>query len=48
VFGNNGKHINKAVNKLKNKTISADIVDALFRASDHLPVVINLKLLETK
>jgi endonuclease/exonuclease/phosphatase family metal-dependent hydrolase len=46
VFGNDGKHLNKAVNKPKNKDVSADIADALYMASDHLPVIIDLLPLE--
>jgi endonuclease/exonuclease/phosphatase family metal-dependent hydrolase len=42
VFGNDGKHLNKAVNKPKNKIVSPDIADALYMASDHLPVIIDL------
>jgi endonuclease/exonuclease/phosphatase family metal-dependent hydrolase len=42
VFGNDGKHLNKAVNKPKNKAVSPEIADALYMASDHLPVVIDL------
>jgi endonuclease/exonuclease/phosphatase family metal-dependent hydrolase len=43
VFGNDGKHLNKAINKPKNKAVSPDIADALYQASDHLPVIIDLK-----
>jgi endonuclease/exonuclease/phosphatase family metal-dependent hydrolase len=42
VFGNDGKHLNKAVNKPNNKIVSPDIADALYMASDHLPVIIDL------
>ena len=42
--GNDGKHLNKAVNKPKNKIVSPDIADALYMASDHLPVIIDLVL----
>jgi cysteinyl-tRNA synthetase len=43
VFGNDGKHLNKAVNKPENKIVSKEIADALHKASDHLPVVIELE-----
>jgi endonuclease/exonuclease/phosphatase family metal-dependent hydrolase len=42
IYGNDGKHLNKAVNKPKNKIVSSDIADALYMASDHLPVIIDL------
>jgi hypothetical protein len=42
IFGNDGKHLNKAVNKPKNKIVSPEIADALYMASDHLPVIIDL------
>jgi endonuclease/exonuclease/phosphatase family metal-dependent hydrolase len=40
VFGNDGEHLNKAINKPENKVVSSDIADALCMASDHLPVII--------
>ncbi|MGB6866113.1 MAG: hypothetical protein WBE11_10520 [Candidatus Aminicenantaceae bacterium] len=42
VCGNDGKHLNKAINDPENKMVSLDIADALFKASDHLPVIIDL------
>jgi endonuclease/exonuclease/phosphatase family metal-dependent hydrolase len=42
VYGNDGKHLNKAINAPKNKRVSSDIADALYHASDHLPVIIEL------
>lgn len=42
IFGNDGKHFNKSVNKPKNKLITKTIADALYKASDHLPVVVKL------
>ncbi len=48
VFGNDGRHLNKAVNKPKNKIVSPDIADALYKASDHLPVFIDLIPLDKK
>jgi hypothetical protein len=42
VFGNDGKHLNKSINEPENRIVSKYIADALYRASDHLPVVIDL------
>jgi endonuclease/exonuclease/phosphatase family metal-dependent hydrolase len=42
IFGNDGKHLNKAINKPKNRIVSPDIADALYKASDHLPVIIEI------
>jgi hypothetical protein len=42
VCGNDGKHLNKALNEPKNKVVSLEIADALYKASDHLPVIIDL------
>lgn len=41
-FGNDGLHLNKAVNKPKNKVVAKKLADALHDASDHLPVMIKL------
>jgi len=38
-FGNSGNLLNKAINDHANAAVSASISDALWRASDHLPVV---------
>lgn len=43
VFGNDGKHFNKSVVKPKNKMVSAELAEALYEASSHLPVVIELE-----
>jgi endonuclease/exonuclease/phosphatase family metal-dependent hydrolase len=48
VFGNDGKHLNKAVNKPANKVVSPEIAEALYKSSDHLPVIIDLKPLAKK
>ena len=37
-YGNDGVHFNKAVNAGDNGRVSKDIADALYAASDHLPV----------
>jgi len=42
VCGNDGIHLNEAINKPKNKIVCLDIADALYKASDHLPVIIDL------
>jgi hypothetical protein len=42
VIGNDGKHLNKSVNDPENKMVSVEIADALYEASDHLPVIIDL------
>jgi endonuclease/exonuclease/phosphatase family metal-dependent hydrolase len=42
VCGNDGKRLNKSINDPENKMISSDIADALYKASDHLPVIIDL------
>lgn len=42
VCGNDGKHINKAINDPENRMVNPEIADALFKASDHLPVIIDL------
>jgi len=42
-YGNDGKHFKKDINKPTNKVVSPDLADALYKASDHLPVIIELK-----
>ena len=37
-YGNDGNHFNQAVNAGTNDSVSAFVADALFEASDHLPV----------
>jgi len=44
VFGNDGKHLNKSINEPENRIVSKYIADALYKASDHLPVIIDLVL----
>ncbi|MFC2142697.1 hypothetical protein ACFLR7_07175, partial [Acidobacteriota bacterium] len=41
-YGNDGKHFNKNINKPNNTAVSKELADALYNASDHLPVVIEL------
>lgn len=38
-FGNDGKHFNQSINYGENTAISAELADALYYASDHLPVI---------
>jgi len=42
VCGNDGKHLNKAINHPTNKSVCAELAEALYMASDHLPVIIDL------
>jgi endonuclease/exonuclease/phosphatase family metal-dependent hydrolase len=46
VGGNDGKHLNKAINEPANKIFNSEIADALYKAADHLPVIIDLVSLE--
>jgi exonuclease III len=43
-YGNDGKHFRKAVTIPTNKVVSQDMAEALYRASDHLPIVMALGL----
>ena len=43
-YGNDGKHFKKAVTTPANKIVPQDIAEALYRASDHLPIVMDLGL----
>ena len=40
-FGNDGDHFNDSVNWQTNSSVSSAVADALYEASDHLPVVAN-------
>ncbi len=42
VWGNDGKHLNDSINNPENNVVSPKIADALYKASDHLPVIIDL------
>jgi len=44
--GNDGNHLNKAVNYGVNGVVNSEIANALYEASDHLPVVMEIE--ETK
>lgn len=42
-YGNDGQHFNKSINDTPaNTAVPSDIADALYRASDHLPVILEL------
>jgi endonuclease/exonuclease/phosphatase family metal-dependent hydrolase len=43
-FGNNGSVFNRAINDTRNTSKPRAVLDALHRASDHLPVVMDLQL----
>ena len=47
-YGNDGKHFNLAVNDGENDSVSSDIADALFYASDLLPVIADFISVKTK
>ncbi|MCF7867397.1 MAG: lamin tail domain-containing protein [Candidatus Cloacimonetes bacterium] len=38
-FGNDGNHFNQSINSGTNSAVPSNIADALFEASDHLPVI---------
>ncbi len=41
-YGNDGRHFNTSVNSGSNTAVSNEVADALYYASDHLPVVCDL------
>ncbi len=41
-YGNDGKHLRKAITVPDNQIVSQDIAEALYRASDHVPIVMEL------
>ncbi len=43
-YGNDGKHFRKAVTIPANRVVSQDMAEALYLASDHLPIIITLGL----
>jgi len=43
-LGNDGKHFNKAINSGTNTSVPANVLNALYNNSDHLPVVLALDL----
>ncbi|MCK4339512.1 MAG: T9SS type A sorting domain-containing protein [Candidatus Cloacimonetes bacterium] len=46
-FGNDGNHLNQSINAGTNSAVPADIADALYYASDHLPVYADFVSLTT-
>ena len=43
-IGNDGGDLNQAINNGNNSEISKDLADALFKASDHLPVILKISV----
>jgi hypothetical protein len=43
-FGNDGNHFNQAINNGTNSAVSPEVADALYYASDHLPVIADFDL----
>jgi endonuclease/exonuclease/phosphatase family metal-dependent hydrolase len=43
-YGNDGKHLRKAITVPDNQVVSQDVAEALYLASDHLPIVMELGL----
>ncbi len=41
-YGNDGQHFNQSINAGENQAVSADVANALYNASDHLPVVLDM------
>ncbi len=41
-YGNDGEHLNDAINEGINEVVSAEMADALHNASDHIPVYMDL------
>jgi len=46
-LGNDGRHFNANLNSGSNSSVPADVLDALYRMSDHLPVSMQLKVNRT-
>lgn len=44
VIGNDGNHFNQSINSGTNTAAPSNIVDALYNLSDHLPVIMKLKI----
>jgi len=42
IFGNDGEHFDLAVNEGYNNTVPGEIADALYYASDHLPIYVEI------
>jgi endonuclease/exonuclease/phosphatase family metal-dependent hydrolase len=46
-YGNDGNHLNKAVNDGTNGAVNPEIANALYEASDHLPVILDIDVTKT-
>jgi hypothetical protein len=44
-FGNDGQHFNRPINVLPNIAVDSAMAQALYDASDHLPVYLDLEYL---
>ncbi len=42
--GNDGKHFNQSIDQNGNNSVPADVLEALFDASDHLPVTMKMRV----
>ena len=47
-YGNDGKHFNLSVNAGENDSVSSNVADALYYASDHLPVIADFVSIKTE
>jgi len=43
-LGNDGNHFNQSINQYGNASVPADVLEALFDASDHLPVTMKISV----
>lgn len=46
-FGNDGAHFNESINNGDNSAVSQEVADALYEASDHLPVYADFEVIES-
>jgi hypothetical protein len=46
-LGNDGRHFNANLNSGSNSSVPGDVLDALYKMSDHLPVSLQLKVNRT-
>ena len=46
-YGNDARHLNRSVNDGTNEAVNSEIANALYEASDHLPVVIEIDATKT-
>jgi hypothetical protein len=45
-LANDGNHFNQAINDLPNNSVSSALLDAVYNASDHLPVIMDIIITE--